>query len=292
MGRPRRSRARNQSDAEPPGLHRRARHRARPLRRRHGQVHRSRYQAGQGRIPLPGEGDGGRRHAVSGLCAAAGARRQERPVAGVAAEAADVDRIAPDQRAGRHHQFHDLRPRPAAPRVRRQEGERQSHGAPRQGRREPAGARWPHLHARSRDLRDRGRARRRIAGRHHGRRDVRLRREHHRRADRIGAVERDQHRADRPQARHQFGCALSVRARRRSGLHGAGPRARHQTGDGIVRRHAVGERGRRQCLRRRPHHRFPAERGQTSGGNRSARWSRCGAFSAISASWSPAAARW
>ena len=26
----------------------------------------------------------------------------------------------------------------------------------------------------------------------------------------------------RPQARHQFGCALSFRARRRSGLHGAG----------------------------------------------------------------------
>ena len=185
MGGPRRSRARNQSDAEPPGLHRRARHRARPLRRRHGQVHGSRHQADQGRIPLPGEGDGGRRHAVSGFCAAAGARRQERPVAGVAAEAADVDRIAADQRAGRHHQFHDLRPRPAAACVRREEGERQSHRAPRQGRREPAGARRPHLHARSRDLRDRGRARRRIARRHHGRRDVRLRREHHRRADRI-----------------------------------------------------------------------------------------------------------
>ena len=99
-------------------------------------------------------------------------------------------------------------------------------------RREPAGARRPHLHARSRDLRDRGRARRRIARRHHGRRGLRLRREHHRRADRIGAVERDQHRADRPQARHQFGCALSLRARRRSGLHGAGARARDQAGDG------------------------------------------------------------
>ena len=151
-----------------------------------------------------------------------------------------------------------------------EEGERQSHRAPRQGRREPAGARRPHLHARSRDLRDRGRARRRIARRHHGRRGVRLRREHHRRADRIGAVERDQHRADRPQARHQFGCALSLRARRRSGLHGAGARARDQTGDGALRRHAVGKRRRRQCLRRRPHHRFPAERGQTAGGNRSA----------------------
>ena len=200
--------------------------------------------------------------------------------------------LRPDQRAGRHHQLHDLRPRPATACVRRQEGERQSHGAPRQGRREPAGARRPHLHARSLDLRDRGRARRRIARRHHGRRNFRLRREHHGRADRIGAVERDQHRADRPQARHQFGCALSVRARRRSGLHGAGARARDQTGDGIVRRHAVGERRRRQCLRRRPHHRFPAERGQAPGGNRSAAGRRCGASSSISASWSPAAARW
>ena len=107
-------------------------------------------QADQGRIPLPGEGDGGRRHAVPGFRAAAGARRQERPVAGVAAEAADVDRTAADQCAGRHHQLHDLRPRPAAACVRREEGERQSHRAPRQGRREPAGARRPHLHARSR----------------------------------------------------------------------------------------------------------------------------------------------
>ncbi len=89
----------------------------------------------------------------------------------------------------------------------------------------PAGARRPHLHARQQHLRDRRRARRRIARRHHGRRGLRLRREHHRRADRIGAVERDQHRADRPQARHQFGCALSLRARRRSGLHGARARS-------------------------------------------------------------------
>ena len=142
------------------------------------------------------------------------------------------------------------------------------------------------------DLRDRGRARRRIARRHHGRRDLRLRREHHRRADRIGAVERDQHRADRPQARHQFGCALSLRARRRSGLHGAGARARDQAGDGNVRRHAVGERRRRQRLRRGSRHRFSAERGQTSRRASKCRWPKCGASSAISASWWPAAARW
>ena len=40
--------------------------------------------------------------------------------------------------------------------------------------------------------------------------------------DRIGAVGADQHRADRPQARHQFRRPLPLRARRRSGLHAAG----------------------------------------------------------------------
>ena len=148
MGRARRSRDRDQSDAEPAGLHRRARHRARPFRRRHGQVQGPRHQADQGRIPLPGEGDGRGRHAVPGLCAAAGARRQERPVAGMAAEAPDLDRLAADQRAGRHHQLHDLRPRPAAACVRREKSEGQSHRAPRPRRRDAAGARRPHLHAR------------------------------------------------------------------------------------------------------------------------------------------------
>ena len=53
-----------------------------------------------------------------------------------------------------------------------------------------------------------------------------------------------QHRADRPQARHQFGRALSLRARRRSGLHGAGARARDADGARSLRRRAVGDRGR------------------------------------------------
>ena len=57
MGRPRRSGDRDQPDAEPPGLHRRARHRARSRRRRHGQVHRSGAEAGEGRVPLPGVGE-------------------------------------------------------------------------------------------------------------------------------------------------------------------------------------------------------------------------------------------
>ena len=185
MGRPRRSRGRDQSDAEPAGLHRRARHRARSRRRRHGQVQGSVHQADQGRIPLPGDGHGGGRRAVPGLRATAGARREEWPVAGMAPEAADRDRASSDQRAGRHHQLHDLRPRAPAARVRRQEGEGQSRGAPRPRGRDAARARRPHLQSRSCDLRDRRRARSRIARRHHGGRGLGLRREYHRRADRI-----------------------------------------------------------------------------------------------------------
>ena len=86
----------------------------------------------------------------------------------------------------------------------------------------------------------------------------------------IGAVERNQHRADRPQARHQFRRALSLRARRRSGLHGAGDRACDQTRDGDVRRHAVGDFRRRQRLRRRSRDRFSVGRGQAPRRNRRA----------------------
>ncbi len=86
------------------------------------QVSRDARQSREGRIPLPGEGDARFRLdaiAVSGLRAAPRARREERPVAGMAAEAADRDRASPDQCAGRYHQFHHLRPRPPAACVRR-----------------------------------------------------------------------------------------------------------------------------------------------------------------------------
>ena len=109
--RARRSGDRDQSDAEPRRRHRRARHRARPCRRRHGQVQRSGNQAGQRRVSLSGEGDARFRFdavAVPSLRATPGARRQERTVAGMAAKAADCDRPAPDQCAGRYHQLHHL----------------------------------------------------------------------------------------------------------------------------------------------------------------------------------------
>ena len=129
-----------------------------------GSVQGAHAEAGEGRIPLPGLGEARLRpdpSAVPGVRAAPRARRQERPVAGVAAEAAQGDRPAPDQRAGRHHQLHHLRPRPAAARVRRQEGEGQSRRAPRPERRAAARARRQDLHARQRHVRDRRRQRRR-----------------------------------------------------------------------------------------------------------------------------------
>ena len=105
-----------------------------------------------------------------------------------------------------------------------------------EGGRGTARARRQDLQARRHDLRDRRRQRRGIARRHHGRRTLGLRREHHRRADRIGALGSDQHRADRAQARDQFRCALPLRARRRSELHGAGPRTGDPDGARPVRR--------------------------------------------------------
>ncbi len=62
----------------------------------------------KGEFPCPVKVSGRGRGVVSGVCAAAGARRQERPVAGMAAKAPDLDRPAADQRAGRYHQLHDL----------------------------------------------------------------------------------------------------------------------------------------------------------------------------------------
>ena len=54
------------------------------------------------------------RRCVPGVRRAAGARRQERPLPRLAATPAQGDRAPADQRAGRYHQLHRLRPRPAA----------------------------------------------------------------------------------------------------------------------------------------------------------------------------------
>ena len=51
---------------------------------------------------------------LPGVCRARDQRREERAEPGVAAAAPEGDRASADQRAGRYHQLHFLRPRPAA----------------------------------------------------------------------------------------------------------------------------------------------------------------------------------
>ena len=202
-----------------------------------------RAEAGQGRVPLPGRGDARfrrRRHrsARPSRCASCAASRTARRRNGCSSGSprsacarstrwSTSPTSSPTTAAGRC--MCSTPPRCKGNLVVR----RAQHGET------AAGARRQDLHARRHDVRHRRRQRRRVARRHHGRRGIRLRREHHRRADRIGAVGAAQHRADRPQARHQFRRALPLRARRRSGLHGAGPRARDADGARSLRRHAV-----------------------------------------------------
>ena len=125
MGPSRRSRHRDQPDAQPAGLHRRPRHRPRPRRCRYGHPEGRSHNAGEGRRSLSGHGQAGFRGdaaSVPRLRAAPGARREERPEPGMAAAAARRDRAAADQCAGRYHQFHYLRPGPAAACVRCRQG--------------------------------------------------------------------------------------------------------------------------------------------------------------------------
>ena len=139
----------------------------------------------------------------------------------MAAEAAHRHRPAPDQRAGRHHQLHHLRPRPAAARVRRRQGAAAiSPCAARKPARQLLALDGKTYTLDESDVRDRRRERRRNrspaswAARRPAARetttDVLIE---------SALWDAAQHRADRPQARHQFRRALSLRARRRSGLH-------------------------------------------------------------------------
>ena len=182
----------------------------------------------------------------------------------MAAATAAGDRAAAHQRAGRHHQLHHLRPRPAAARVRRSQGRRQSRRAPRPCRRDGAGARRPRIRADAGDVRDRRRRRRRIDRRHHGRRAFRLRWRDHRRADRIGAVGAAQHRPHRARARHHHRCPLSLRARRRSGVHGAGAGAGDRDGARFLRRRADRNRGGRLCRPRTQDRHLPDAGGEAA----------------------------
>jgi phenylalanyl-tRNA synthetase beta chain len=72
----------------------------------------------------------------------------------------------------------------------------------------------------------------------------------------------DQHRPDRPQARHQFRRPLPLRARRRSGLHAAGTRTGHPHGARLCGGTPSEGHRRRQCRGARARHRFSAVRAQ------------------------------
>ena len=153
----RRSGDRYQSDAEPPRRNQYPRHRARPRCGWAGQAEGRESGAGPRQGRLPGEGDDRSAGALPRLCAAAGARSQERAVAKVAAAKADRDRAQAHQRAGRHHQLHHLRPRPAAACLRCEEGEGRPHRAQGQGWRKGAGARRARIRAVAGDVRHRRR---------------------------------------------------------------------------------------------------------------------------------------
>ncbi len=118
-------------------------------------------------------------------------------------------------RAGRRHELPDLRPRPAAARLRRRPDDRADHGPARAPGREAGRARRQDL--RLRRLRDAGlrRARPREHRRRHGRRAHRRHRGDDERHPRGRLVRPDPDRAHRPAPAHPVGRALPLRARRR-----------------------------------------------------------------------------
>ena len=80
----------------------------------------------------------------------------------------------------------------------------------------------------------------------------------------FGAVGPAQHRADRPQARHQFRRQLSLRAWRRSEFHAARPGTRDPNGARALRRYAIRDHGGGQHARGRTRHRLSTLRDQTA----------------------------
>ena len=206
---------------------------------------------------------GGRRASLPGLRAPPRARREERRLAGLDAAAPRRDRAAPDQRARRHHQLRHLRPRPAAARLRRRQGQGRSHRPPRARRR---GDRSRSTGAPTRSTIRSSSSPTRTAsesiagimgGEHSGCDET-----HDRRADRIGAVGPAQHRADRAAgsaSRPMRATASSAASIRPS------PCPASISRPGMVLELCGGEAVRASRRGRdpghRPHHRLPLDRG-------------------------------
>ena len=165
-----------------PDCARRPRHRARSRGRRARQADRHGRPAGARRVPLPGQGHARFRATRTQLCPAFALRLVRGVKNGPSPEWLQrrlrAIGLQPDQRAGRHHQLPDLRPQPAAARLRRGQGAGRSRGAPRAATAKSSLALDGKTYALDRDHgRDRRRQRRRIARRRHGRRALRLRRD-------------------------------------------------------------------------------------------------------------------
>ena len=153
LRRARRSRHRRRRDAEPPRRDRRRRHRARSRRGRPRHAEDAGAESlsparSTARPRVHARFRPRRRASLPGLRLAARARRDQRPLARMDAEAAAGDWPEADQRARRHHQLHHLRSRPPAARVRLRQGRRRSDSPPRSRRRKRARARRQDLRAR------------------------------------------------------------------------------------------------------------------------------------------------
>ena len=187
MGRARRSGDRRRRHPQPAGLHGRPRHRPRPRRRRarHAEAGRGRPTIA-GAFPCPVEIRTDDPEGCPAFYGRVDPRRPQRPLAGLAAAAAEGGRPAADQRPGRHDQLRHAELRPAAPRLRPRQASRarSSPAAPATARRcwrstaRPTGS----TRAMTVIADDRRRARYR---RHHGRRAFGRHRGDHRHPDRM-----------------------------------------------------------------------------------------------------------
>ena len=137
-GGPQRSRHRSEADAEPAGLHRRARHRARSRCRRHGHVEagaETRHGRRQGSIARSTSSSTSHpRLRVRARCSRAALVKgvKNGPSPAWLQNAAEGDRPAPHQRARRRHQLHLDRSRPPVARLRCRQAQRRDPRAPRQ----------------------------------------------------------------------------------------------------------------------------------------------------------------
>ena len=134
--------------------------------------------------------------------------------------------------------------------------------------------------------------RRAVHRRHHGRRGHRLHGSDDERLHRSRLVRSRARGGYGPQARHPFGCTLSLRARRRSGIHRAGSGTRDQTHSRILRRRGLRTRDCRQSAGMAARYRFLAGARRSAWPVSTCRSAKSSAFWKVSASSLSATSRW